>query len=182
MDKNLIAEKYTNEILEDVKKLIKQAFIKGFELGCSNPIVSTIQENGVKYIDLGLPSGTLWSEAAYRKSGATCYTKFSHVDAQGLNLPSEQQVKELCQHTKAIVVGSTVKIVGPNGQRIMIKNDKGYNGEGADDGSIMFWVSGAPDNSHAAPVCQLWFEDGSFGIQKHFAGYKLPVLLTKSNK
>lgn len=70
--------------------------------------------NQYGYVDLGLPSGTLWK--ASNENGF--YSSADAVDRFGTNLPSEFQWKELKNNCKWTWTGNGYRVTGPNGNYI----------------------------------------------------------------
>ena len=78
------------------------------------------------YVDLGLPSGTLWADDYEKKDGSILYS--SYDEAVKKNIPTTEQIEELidtCQWGyESITVDGQKKIVkavcvGPNGNQIV---------------------------------------------------------------
>ncbi len=82
------------------------------------------------YVDLGLPSGTLW--AVQNEEG---YLTFDEaVEQFGAALPTEEQFRELLKECKWSWNGSGYTFVGPNGESLIIPaagNIADYNGRKA---------------------------------------------------
>ena len=73
-------------------------------------------DNG-QYVDLGLPSGTLW----YSKNKGGDHTRYTYDEAIsnfGSKLPTEEQLEELKNQCTWTWTGSGYKVVGPNGNSI----------------------------------------------------------------
>ena len=77
------------------------------------------------YVDLGLPSGTLWADDYERKDGGIIYSPYD--EALKINIPTTEQIEELINKCKwgyeSITADGQKKIVkaicvGPNGKRI----------------------------------------------------------------
>ena len=99
----------------------------------------------MKYIDLGLPSGTLW--AVENEEGL--YNYKDAVAKYGDSLPTREQWEELMNQCKWKWNGSGYEVTGPNGKSIVlpamgIRYDDGY----VDDvGSIGNYRSSTPNGS-----------------------------------
>lgn len=70
----------------------------------------------IEYVDLGLPSGVLWSD----KTSMGYYTQDEAIKTFGQSLPSMNELEELYNKCKWEVVGDKYKIIGPNGNYIML--------------------------------------------------------------
>lgn len=68
------------------------------------------------YVNLGLPSGTLWKD----RNEAGRYTYDEAVERFGLKLPSKDQFDELKDKCKWIWIGKSYKVIGPNGNSITL--------------------------------------------------------------
>lgn len=178
MTKDELTEQITNDVISKIQPLIKEAFLKGYELGELRSAL-TVKVDGVEYVDLGLPSGTLWSKTPFHGIISN-YSKFCYDDAQKLNIPTEEQCKELLANKKTVINGACIETVGANGKRITAYAYGSYLGEGCEEMS-KFWIKGIPDGSHNAPVLTAYQNNlGVYSISKHFTGYRLPVFLVKS--
>lgn len=77
------------------------------------------------YVDLGLPSGTLWKETdevrevnAWKKSRYFNYSEA--VNAAGSNLPTKEQWDELVEKCKWEWTGNGFKLTGPNEETLLL--------------------------------------------------------------
>lgn len=70
----------------------------------------------MKYIDLGLPSGTLWADA----NEDDFYTFDEGVTKYGDSLPTSKQWKELKSHCKWEWIGNGYRVTGPNDNSIVL--------------------------------------------------------------
>ena len=76
------------------------------------------------YVDLGLPSGTLW-KTNDEKGGFFTYD--DAVSQFGSQLPTKSQFQELIDHCTWTWTGKGCKVVGPNGKSITFRA-KGHKG------------------------------------------------------
>lgn len=111
------AEK-ANELISGA---IAQAYIDGYRDGFrdkENETPVNLADSDNKYVDLGLPSGTLWA-ADYERTddGELLYVSYVEAKAKGYKLPTEEQVRELCNCCRQEYNLDTEKIefLGPNG-------------------------------------------------------------------
>ncbi len=81
-------------------------------------------ESRYGYVDLGLPSGTLWKKVnegtETTNFGQTNYTYDEAVKKYGGKLPTQTQWKELKDNCKWYWEGNGYKFVGPNGNSIYL--------------------------------------------------------------
>ncbi len=82
------------------------------------------QACNTSYVDLGLPSGTLW-KATDEKGGF--YTYDDAVSKYGSQLPTESQFQELIDYCTWTWTGHGCRVVGPNGKSITFRA-KGHKG------------------------------------------------------
>lgn len=75
------------------------------------------EQNYPGYVDLGLPSGTLWRK--YNESDKYKYN--NAVKTFGNKLPNEDQIQELLKYCKQIKTNSGCKFVGPNNHYIVLQ-------------------------------------------------------------
>ena len=186
MTKEEFAAQYSEQKTEEIKNLIKEAYLKGYEQGCLESTHS-INYYGVEYVDLGLPSGTLWSKTSLQYESYGYKQKlFSYEETKNLQIPTVEQWEELCKYCHFF--GHS--IIGPNGQRI------GYNkapagywiktlGEGCEKNQNMFWLRGEINEENNAPAMLydvIEKRDNDIickGASMHFIGFRLPVFLVK---
>ena len=120
MDIQEIANSYAEgKANEAITKAIAQAYIDGYKNGKENV---KIECNDTEFVDLGLPSGTLWSSDYLKDSeGKICYLPY--VEAAKYSIPSIEQwneLKELCSWDVSLLSNNS-KIfycIGLNGNRI----------------------------------------------------------------
>lgn len=102
-----------------------------------------------QWVDLGLPSGTLWKN---RNEDAGYYTYEQAVNKFGNSLPTKEQWEELQNKCRWTWTGSGYKVVGPNGQSIYLSAEgiRNCNGDVYDVVSRGYYWSSTPDGSDAA--------------------------------
>lgn len=190
MEKDELAILFANQKSEEIASIIKEAYIKGYEQGCLDSNKS-INIDCVEYVDLGLPSGTLWSSIPldYLNYGYK-QRLLSYQEALKLQIPTVDQWEEICQFCKFV----QDKIIGPSGQRIGYgwapSGYRIYNlGEGCTENKQMFWLKGDVDDDNTAPtfIYDIKREDEvefvfshTTGMARHFTGFKLPVFLVRN--
>lgn len=102
-------------------------------------VSTNVVSNGAEYVDLGLPSGTLWKNE--NESGVYSYT--AAMGSYGEQLPTKAQLEELvaqCTWTwenKKESKGFT--ITGPNGNSVFLPADGTQNCFGENSGKIGVW-------------------------------------------
>lgn len=192
MTKEKFAQNYANEKLVDLTSAIMEAYLEGYKQG-ELKAASTIDIDGVTYYDLGLPSGTLWSEPIHSHlfTRGWPYTLLPYSEANKLNIPTEDQLKELIEYCKFNRTPSnfypkSIDAIGASGQRITISYED-YNsngsirkrvGEQVHEGYNYFWLKDSLNGTYA--IAGAINSNEWAGTKDHFAGYKLPVILVKS--
>ena len=181
MTKEEFAQQYAEEKAAEMAELLKAAYLKGYEQG-ELKVACSISIEGIKYYDLGLPSGTLWSKPLPYASNNSEYKKFSHDDASRFDgLPTEAQWEELM---KCRIYDDY--IIGYSGMRIPISTirEGGFGiddrGENVPKGNNLFWLKSEMDEKGEAKAGR--FNADGLSIVSHFAGYKLPIMLTKKRE
>lgn len=185
MNINERAEKYAEgKANEAITNAIAKAYMDGYKDGYKDredELPVDIQDDNTTYVDLGLPSGTLWA-ADYEKDGdSNLYLPY--CKAKNYKLPTEEQWKELkdnCVWTyEADQYGYLYKgvCIGPNGNHIAFT----YTGFKKADKkesvyTVYFWI--ASENHNAVKM----YASNCTGVSKIedlFVGYKLPVRLVR---
>jgi len=112
---------------------------------------SKIDSKTVGYVDLGLPSGTLWKSA--NEEGGF-YTYEQALAKFGNSLPTKEQMEELKNSCTWTWTGKGYKVVGPNGKFIVLPaagfqqcGDYGSDIDTIDTGS--FWTSNTSESGSA---------------------------------
>ena len=72
------------------------------------------------YVDLGLPSGTLWKD---QNEIAGLYTYEQAMEKFGNELPTKEQLEELQTSCRWTWTGSSYRVEGPNGETITLPAD-----------------------------------------------------------
>ena len=91
------AENYAAEKMNELMaKAIAQAYADGYRDGykkCAEDYEIDLYED-VEFVDLGLPSGLLWS-SKYRKDDEGAPLYLTYEEAAALDIPTEEQFSEL---------------------------------------------------------------------------------------
>ncbi len=180
---------------EFIKKAIAQAYSDGYQDGYKDreaEIPADLRDNKTEYVDLGLPSGTLWAANYEKVNGEILYLPY--CKAKEYSIPTEEQWEELrtCCEWEYDSNGSAwqnidwAKCIGPNGN-ILTFNITGLiraNGFSKSD-IIQFWIKDESDNLEKKTGC---IRKTSYGGQSHwgqtlqsteFSGYHLAVRLVR---
>ena len=186
-----ISKIFIPEILTLVKKVYMDGFNNGYYHSCELSI------KNVKFYDLGLPSGTLWSNPVKVNHPYTyiTYDLKSYNSIRDLGLPSMEDFQELLDNcfvaTAQNIVSKDVEIIGPSGARLSI-GTKDYLNNGNNPNSVLcrrqgervkpmtnqFWLrSDCVDNYAKTGLVD--FEKESISTSSHFIGFRLPYLLVR---
>ena len=110
-------------------------------------------------VDLGLPSGTLWKNANEGGDNAL-YTYDDAVRKFGNKLPTKQQLEELENKCTWTWTGSGYKVIGPNGNSILLPAAGRYcDGDVDDVGTYGYFWSYTPDDLGNA-LCLYFYSSG----------------------
>lgn len=113
----------------------------------------------MKYVDLGLPSGTLWADCNVGAEKPQDYGDyFNFGDAQKCGtLPTCEQWDELNQHCKLLwdLKEKRLEIVGPNGNKIILpaagyRDGTSFNLVGSHG---LYWSKTSSSATNAYDVC-----------------------------
>ena len=165
---------------------IESAYAEGYNAGFNDGVASKEGEkpadldDGVEYVDLGLPSGTKWAADYLRdKDGNVVYLPY--VEAAKLNIPTLEQYLELnetCSYEfKHDDFNDIIECAaaGTNGNSIHYKRECYYKAETKKD-SIrpQFWLLERRENNFRFTATL-----GNKNKELMFMGCKFPVILVK---
>ena len=78
-----------------------------------------------QYVDLGLPSGTLWKEKNEVNDDDNLFSYEEAMSKFSNSLPTKEQMQELRKLCNWTWIGNGYKVTGPNGNSIVLQAD-GY--------------------------------------------------------
>ena len=173
--------------LEAITAAIEKAYQDGYNDGLNHLELEKMEaaKTGVKYVDLGLSSGTLWSKC-YLGEGEDLY---SYLDASKFNIPTKEQYEELFKESKVCYLKNCydvrigIKFIGPNGGEIQIlyKRIQDLDATNSKNQSFYFWIKDdeAGDKKNCAGIITDDQDIMETPVNKIFMGLKLPVMLVK---
>lgn len=194
-----LKEKASNYAEENVINVLKEAFAKvyadGYRDGYKDreeEIPVDLRNDKTEYVDLGLPSGTLWA-ADYEKDNGE-FTYLPYCKASKHNIPTEEQWNELLEICRwqgdssssgLTFYGATC--IGPNGNSIKFKSlgykqdEKEVGAINYGGGKVFFWISDDQDNleKKAIQINKAKWPNIEKEIVKVFSGFKLPLRLVR---
>lgn len=179
---NSFAEGKANE---NVTKIIghayKHRFNDGYKSGKEN---AQIECNDTEFIDLGLPSGTLWASDYLRDSeGKVCYLPY--VEAVKYSIPSIEQWRELekCCQWVGRYDKRTIDCVGPNGNVVSFSFTGYVNSTKKVEYKTTYLWLFSQDTDTKNSVYIDYDEDKPgepfLNLKNSFCGFKLPVRLVR---
>lgn len=177
------AKKYAEgKALEAFTKSIEEAYTQGYHDGYKDGLNRS--EPNVEYIDLGLPTGTKWSNSFLTdENGEMIYLTYD--EAMEYNIPAYTQYLELvekCKWEKACECGpytTELKISGRNGNGIILKKAKWIENDPSANSVPRFWIKEnyKGENNDMNRPCSGTIPP--YKVNKRFMGEKLAVMLVK---
>lgn len=128
------------------------------------------------FVDLGLSSGTLWKD---KNEEGGFYTYDQAISKFGDKLPTKEQLEELKNSCQWTWTGNGYKVVGPNGQSIVLPA-AGYRycgGDVSNVGSFGYYWSSTPGGSDYA--WYLYFDSGEVSMGGNYRCYGQSVRLVQ---
>lgn len=189
----IYAEENVINILKDaIAKVYADGYRDGYK-ECKEAIDIDLRCDRTEYVDLGLPSGTLWANKYEYRDGELLY--LAHSKASSYPIPTLEQWQELLDNCRWEGISSSSGLtfygfscIGPNGNVIKfsssgfkmtenVVNIPSYGG-----GKVLFWLAdeGTENEKNAIIVSSVKKSIPTDGVSKCFSGYKLPIRLVKS--
>lgn len=192
-----LKEKACNYAEENVINVLKEAFAKVYADGyhdgykdCEKEVPANLSTNQTVFVDLGLPSGTLWSADYLKEDDKREYLPFSK--AESLCIPTEEQWNELVDTCKwEFDIDSSfdlceARCVGPSGNSLRFERTgkKNINSR-SEEWQVFFWIKDSKEGFDKNAVHmynggkRLNTKSARTEIETFFSGYKLPIRLVK---
>lgn len=180
-EKNLI-----NVLKESFAKVYADGYRDGYKAR-EEEFPVDLCDNETEFVDLGLPSGTLWS-TDYERDGEEILFQ-PQTDAESLNIPTREQWDELVNVCKWEYDKSgsfhEAYCIGPNG--IILKfclTGMVHVNNIVETGKVFFWISEEKDGNEKSAVCIYDANQGGINftdksVKSYFSGFKLPIRLVK---
>ena len=176
-----------------ITRAIAEAYVEGYKAGYKareEELPMELRDNKTEYVDLGLPSKTLWSTDFEKADGNRIYLPYEK--ARIMNLPTNEQWNELFSLCKweYDIDGAydfcQCRCVGPNGKILKFERTgrKITSGE-ENTWEAFFWVKDDSDSNDKDAVHMYnygkgdKYQSGRAVLAKNFSGYQLPVRLVK---
>ena len=174
-----------------IEQAYKDGYLDGFKDGkeLASDCISTGEVN---YVDLGLPSGTLWSDDYVMRDGEILYWPYG--EASDKSIPTDEQWKELqakcawryVQEDNTFVA----KCIGPNGQMLRFRLSGKLEGDIFISRNVYFWTIsdaysdafGVNENLHVGARIRFHGDGkGTNDCENCFVGIGLPIRLVKNS-
>lgn len=128
------------------------------------------------WVDLGLPSGTLWKD---KNEDGGFYTYDRAMAKFGSSLPTKEQLEELKNSCRWTWTGNGYRVEGPSGESITLPAAGFRDCDGSVDGvgSAGIYWSSTPRGSEVAWYLHFWA--GKVIMSSHFRCYGLSVRLVR---
>lgn len=159
MDIQEKAEKYAEgKIQEALNNAVVEAYREGYKDGykdCEEEIPVDLRDNKTEYVDLGLPSGTLWSADYEKNDDKRLYVPYGK--AVNNNIPTEEQWDELRNNCE-------FKFIDGGSRRMHIAKCTGSNGH-----CIHFFYSSVEVSIDENPNihCGFWLKEDSCACKNY---------------
>ena len=177
-----LKEKANSYAEENVNTVLKEAFAKvyadGYRDGYKDreeEIPVDLRDNRTEYVDLGLPSGTLWAKGFEKDDDNSMY--FPYIQTKRYNIPTKKQWEELVTDCKWGVFNGVVRCTGKNGAWIDFGKTGGLSPSYNDGHKSYLWLSG--DSIDAQNELACIYDADRKVIEKAFMGYKYPIRQVK---
>lgn len=189
---NVKANKYAEEnVINVLKEAFAMVYADGYRDGykdCKEEIPVDMRLNETEFIDLGLPSGTLWSTDYEKDEGELMYVPYELT--AGKSIPTKEQWEELKKCAKWEFIGkedklTAVKCTGPNGNTLLFRMTGLMEHFATITSSgVFFWARSTGERNCAV---HMWISDNKL---YEYAGYdqrrnrrssilKLPIRLVR---
>lgn len=186
------ADKYADgKANEAITKAIAQAYLDGFRDGYKEremEIPVDFRDNRTQYVDLGLPSGTLWADDYERIDGIWLYVPYER--AESMKIPTEEQWLELLSCCKWELVRyssddyrlESMTCIGPNGNFIRFERTGMKIADlKKEPYQMFFWLEGSDAENQVNSIRVINAKEHSLEYARNyvFPGYRLPVRLVR---
>jgi len=177
---------------KNVVNVLKEAFAKVYADGyrdgykdCQDHVSVNLRISNTEYVDLGLPSGTLWSADYEKDYDNILYLPYEMATTH--DIPTKEQWEELKTFARwdfQIDEGHnslvTIKCIGPNGNILLFdKTGKMEFAKKFLTDMAFFWIK---DESVTNTTVRMWLynHEGQESIDKEKSQIKIPLRLVKS--
>lgn len=189
------AKEYAEGKINDaLNKVIVQAYMAGYNSGYQDgydKVVKETSSDDIEYVDLGLPSGTLWSSNYLEdENNETVYVL--QEKSKAFDIPTVEQWQELVRECRWEQKSERIDdsygfyhyhdwaiCLGPNGNSIIFEKTGLYEiqTERVRTNEVLFWLKKGKNsqcNSANITFCTI-----KITSKNEFSGYRLPIRLVK---
>lgn len=189
------AKEYAEGKINDaLNKVIVEAYMAGYNSGYKDgydKVVKETSSDDIEYVDLGLPSGTLWSSNYLEdENNETVYVL--QEKSKAFDIPTVEQWQELVRECRWEQKSERIDdsygfyhyhdwaiCLGPNGNRIIFEKTGLYEiqTEKVRTNEVLFWLKKGKNsqcNSANITFCTI-----KITSKNEFSGYRLPIRLVK---
>ena len=189
------AKEYAEGKINDaLNKVIVEAYMAGYNSGYKDgydKVVKATSSDDIEYVDLGLPSGTLWSSNYLEdENNETVYVL--QEKSKAFDIPTVEQWQELVRECRWEQKSERIDdsygfyhyhdwaiCLGPNGNRIIFEKTGLYEiqTERVRTNEVLFWLKKGKNsqcNSANITFCTI-----KITSKNEFSGYRLPIRLVK---
>ncbi len=180
------------KVIEALSQVVTDAYMSGYDAGYQDGIDKVAKDSSLEeteFVDLGLPSGTLWASDYVKKDDNDMTIYVTQENGADYEIPTYEQFKELmdeCKWEQKSEKNWTESgfyywhdwaiCLGPNGNKITFEKTGLY--EATDSltrtSEIFFWLNDKESN-----CASITFDSLNIGSENMFSGYKLPIRLVK---
>ena len=180
------------KVIEVLSQVVADAYMAGYNAGYQDGIDKVAKDSSLEeteFVDLGLPSGTLWASDYVKKDDNDMTIYVTQENGADYEIPTYEQFKELmdeCKWEQKSEKNWTESgfyywhdwaiCLGPNGNKITFEKTGLY--EATDSltrtSEIFFWLNDKESN-----CASITFDSLNIGSENMFSGYKLPIRLVK---
>ena len=176
--KELSANYATEKTNEMMSQLVAQAFADGYRMGYKDredEIQVDLCDSKTEFVDLGLPSGTLWAKE-YEKSGDN-FLYLPYLQAKRYNLPTKEQWEELVKYCAWGWCGRVLRCTGRNGETLDFPKTGRIITSYCDGDGSYFWLSEDSTENESSLVSIK--NVNSKEVERCFMGHQLPIRLVR---
>ena len=184
------AKKYAQDrIISLLEQAVADAYVKGYNAACeelNNEKGKIVEVDGLKFIDMDLPSGTLWCTELYGESYLSKGHLMNFQEAVKYSLPTWDQCLELFRECKVTnnKKNDGIVILSKSSKKISLRSISGVYPYDFQDRFISFWLNAQSSSAYCAMTEDLdKKKDGAIihvSRKWKFEGDKLPILLVKT--
>lgn len=185
--KELSANYATEKTNEMMFQIVAQAFADGYRMGYKDredEIPVDLRDGKAEFVDLGLPSGTLWSTDYEKEGDEVKYLRFS--ESLSYDIPTEKQWGELCETCRweRVLIGDTFRIdcIGPKNKISFFPMGKITNELVIRPDLCYFWLNDKSESLEKASAYTGYKNGVIRSSTTNYIGYKLPIRLVRTKK